>query len=122
MTTQQPADQAQPEAPAVQVTAPPDSRLEQLQAMYPDLKARADAAAKALKDCIDAIKLELVTAAPNQARIDLVGGAHGPPLQLTYAESWRIDSTRLKAENPTMYVAYAKKSGSWSLRLAKGDS
>lgn len=111
-----------PEPPAALVAAPPNSRLEQLQAMYPDLKARADAAAKAFKDCTDAIKLELTTAAPGQSRVDLAGGAHGPALALTYAESWRIDSGRLKAEQPALYVTYAKKGGSWSLRVAKGEA
>jgi hypothetical protein len=106
--------------PAAQIQAPPESRLAQLQASYPDLKARAKAAAQALKDCTDAIKLELTTAAPGASRVDLAGGAHGPALQLTYSESWRVDATRLKAEQPVLYVQYAKKSGSWSLAEAKG--
>lgn len=115
MTT---APETQP--PSAQVVAPPDSRLQQLQASYPELKARAKAAAAALKDCTDAIKLELTTAAPGASRVDLVGGQFGPALQLTYSESWRIDSTRLKEEQPALYVTYAKKSGSWSLAEAKG--
>jgi hypothetical protein len=106
------------EQPAAQVTAPPDSRLAQLQAMYPDLKAQAEAAAKALKDCTDGIKLELTTAAPGQQRVDLAGGP-GPALQLTYVERWTIDSRRLKAEQPALYVTYAKQGGSWSLRTAQ---
>jgi hypothetical protein len=79
--------------PAAQIQAPPESRLAQLQASYPD---------------------------PGASRVDLAGGAHGPALQLTYSESWRVDATRLKAEQPVLYVQYAKKSGSWSLAEAKG--
>lgn len=118
MTTD-PLAQPPPEPPAVQVVAPPNSRLEQLQALYPLLKDKADAAGKEFKDCVDAIKLELTTAAPGRTRVDLAGTAHIPALALTYAESWRIDSGRLKAEQPALYVTYAKKGGSWSLRVAK---
>lgn len=129
MTTQPVPDPAAG-PPAYTVTAPPDSRLEQLQAMYPTLKAQADAAASALKDCTDALKLELTTVAPGQQRVDLVGGRHGPGLQLDYRESWRYDSKRMRAdaEVPTeegrflaaLYVKYAKKSGAWYLNPAKG--
>jgi hypothetical protein len=124
MTIPQQADplaQPAPEPPAVQVAAPPESRLEQLQAMYPDLKAKAEAAAKQLKDCTDAIKLELTAAAPGATRVDLAAGRHGPGLQLTYAERWTVDAGRLKREDPTTYVLFAKKSGAWSLRPVKGE-
>lgn len=100
-----------------QVTAQPGTRLEQLQAAYADAKAAADEAASRLKVVTDGIKAELVAQAPEgQMKIGL-SGVFGPALQLTYSESWRIDSTKLKAEDPVTYVRYAKKSGSWSLRV-----
>lgn len=101
------------------VVPPTGSRLEQLHAQYADAKAAADGAAERLKAITDALKVELQTAAGAQAsRIDLVGAA-GPPLRMTYSETWRLDSTRLKADNPELYVRYAKKSGSWRLVALK---
>ena len=98
------------------VTPNPGTRLEQLQAAYADAKAAADEAAERLKLITDGIKAALVEAAPEgQMKIGL-SGVFGPALQLTYSESWRVDSTKLKAEDPVTYVRYAKKSGSWSLR------
>ena len=98
------------------VTPNPGTRLEQLQAAYADAKAAADEAGSRLKLITDGIKAELVAQAPEgHTRIGL-RGEHGPALQLTYSESWRIDATKLKAEDPVTYVRYAKKSGSWSLR------
>lgn len=102
----------------VHVDAASDERLAQLHATYADLKAKADQAAKEVKAVSDAIKLELTQRDPDSRRFTLTGDG-GPALALTYAESWRIDSTRLKREAPETYVQYAKKSGSWTLRTAK---
>lgn len=106
-----------PHSPApYAVTAEPGTRLEQLQAAYADAKAASDEAASRLKLVTDGIKAALVEAAPEgAAKIALAGGS-GPAMQLTYAESWRVDATKLKAEDPVTYVRYAKKSGSWTLR------
>lgn len=119
MTTQ-PTEQA-PAAPVVEpepltVTADPDSRLAQLQAIYAERKAAADAASKELKAVIDAIKLELTSLDSDERRFELTGTATAPALRLTYIESWRLDSTRMKQQDPETYVRYAKKSGSWTLK------
>lgn len=102
------------------VTAPVGSRLEQLQASYAEAKAQADEAAARLKVVTDGIKAELsaAIAETGDRRVDLVGGP-GPALTMTYAESWRVDAKKLKAEAPETYVRFAKKSSSWTLRLAK---
>jgi hypothetical protein len=92
-----------------------DTRLEQLHASYADAKARADEAATQLKVITDAIKSEIQTQTPGVQRFELRSQV-GPPLALTYVESWRLDSKRLKAEHPLVYVTYAKKSSSWTLR------
>lgn len=133
MTTQQtPAPQAQP-APlgldqaldladpdaAFPVHAVEGSRLEQLHAAYADAKAHADEAAKRLKLITDAIKNELNTAAPDSHRVELRGSS-GPVLRMSFVESWRLDSTRLKSEHPETWVRYAKKSGSWTLKAVSG--
>jgi hypothetical protein len=109
----------QPMEPPLSVVPEEGSRLAQLHAAYPDAKAAADEAASRLKGITDAIKAELNAQAPDKSRL-VLKSPHGPALALTYAESWRIDATRLKKENPLIYVTYAKKSGSWSLRAVRG--
>lgn len=110
---------AEPQAFVVQPQ--PGSRLEQLQAVYADAKARADEASAQLKAITDAIKTELTALAPiGETRIALQSEA-GPRLRLTYSEAWRLDSKRLKAEVPETWVRYAKKSGSWTLRADGGQ-
>lgn len=103
----------------VQIPAQASERLNQLHAAYADAKADADAASARLKAITDGIKLELQTLAPEQQRLALTG-EDGPALSLTYSETWRFDSTRFKREDPETYVRYAKKSGSWTLKAAKG--
>lgn len=96
------------------------TRLEQLLAAYPEAKARADEANSQAKAISDAIKVELTNLAPiGETKIAAQLPA-GPRVRLTYSESWRLDSTRLKREHPETWVAYAKKSGSWSLRVDGG--
>jgi hypothetical protein len=114
-------DQPQIQPPPVQVTPRKNSKLEQLHAIYLDAKAKADQATADLKTVTDSIKAELVKAAPDQPRVELVS-PHGPRLTLTYVESWRVDATRLKKEAPETYVMFAKKGGSWQLKAARGDS
>lgn len=94
----------------------PESRLEQLAGQYDLAKAEADKAAETLKAITDAIKLELVNAAPGETSIDLVSDDLAAPLRLVAVESWRIDSKKLKTEAPETYVRYAKKTASWTLR------
>jgi len=114
-------DQPQLQAPPVQVTPRKNSKLEQLHAIYTEAKAKADQAAADLKTVTDAIKAEMTSAAPDAARLELVG-PHGPRLMLTYVEWWRVDATRLKKEDPETYVRFAKKGGSWQLKAARGES
>lgn len=116
--TETPVVEAQPRA----VQPKSNSRLAQLHAAYADAKAAVDAADKALKAITDAIKVELTAVDANERRFELLPakGVAARPLQLTYVESWRLDSTRMKKENPELYVTYAKKSGSWRLAPAKG--
>lgn len=119
MTTQ--PEQPTPPPAVVPVTPAADSKLEQLHAVYAQRKAEADAATKALKEVTDGIKAELTAAAPDQPKVAL-SSAYGPPLQLTWVESWRVDATKLKAERPDIYVLFAKQSGTWQLKPAKGGA
>lgn len=98
----------------VSIEAPANGRLEQLQGMYPHIKAKADAAAAELKAVVDGIKSELLNTAPEDAHsIELLGV---PRLRLTYVERWTLDTDKLKKENPVLYVKYARHGGSWTLR------
>lgn len=101
------------------VTAEPDSRLDQLIAARAMLKPQADELAARLKALNDAIKLELIEAAPDSTAIE-VRGTSGPALRLVHSTSWRLDSTRLKAVDPVTWVRYAKQSGSWTLKAVGG--
>lgn len=102
------------------VTGEPGTRLEQLHAAHAQAKAAAD-----LRTITDALKAELsahVPTGPGRACVDLVppDGAGYLPLRLAYVESWRVDSRKLKAEDPETYVRYAKKSGAWVLKTMAG--
>lgn len=44
-----------------------------------------------------------------------------PPVLLTYSERWTVDSKALKAEQPVIYVQYAKQGSSWTLTEGKAD-
>lgn len=103
----------------VQVKPDAGSRLEQLHASYAGAKAALDEATTQVRAITDAIKLELTTAAPDQTRIELVGEG-APALRLSWTTSWRFDSRRLKAEDPELYVRYAKPSGTWVLKAVGG--
>lgn len=100
-----------------QAEVPPDSRLEQLLATYADLKPQADEIAERLKTVTDGIKAELIAASPDGTRrINVTHPVLAVPLRLSYVESWRLDTKRLKTEHPAVYVAYATKGGKWELR------
>lgn len=99
------------------VTPESGSRLEQLASQYDMAKAEADKAANDLKAITDAIKLELVNAAPEGATsIDLVSNELVKPLRLVAVTSWRVDAKKLKAEDPVTYVRYATQGTSWTLK------
>lgn len=109
-----------PQPPAV-VKSRRGSRLAALLDAYPAAKAAADGAAAQLKAITDGIKLEASQQAPEQPKVTICppGGSEAPTLELDYRESWRIDSRKLKAEDPDTYVRYAKKSGAWYLNVAR---
>lgn len=115
--TPEPEPVAPPVEPApLTVAAEPESRLEQLHALYPVLKAQAEDAAQKFKAVTDAIKLELTALSPEEKRFELTSSAEAPPLRLTWSVSRRIDSARLKREQPGIFEAYVKPSGSWTLK------
>lgn len=106
-----------PASPGAQVVIPEtDTRLAQLLAQYDLAKAEADKAAETLRAITDAVKVELVNAAPGAHDIRVESPDLARPLRLFAVESWRVDAKKLKAEAPETYVRFAKKSTSWTLR------
>jgi hypothetical protein len=107
-------------SPVPVVRPDPDTRLDQLAAEYAALKPLADEYAARLKTIIDGIKAELVQLHPDQREIVLVGSTVSTPLRLEAVSCWRLDTQTLKAEQPGIYVRFAKQSTSWRLSQVKG--
>lgn len=98
------------------VTPAPDSRLAQLCSQYDLAKAEADKAAETLKAITDGIKHELVALLPPGAdRVDLDTPLLARPMRFQSVQTWRVDTKRLKAEDPLAYVKYAVQGTSWKL-------
>lgn len=104
--------------PATHVAAKSRDRIAQLHREYHEAKAEADAANQRLRAVTDALKAELVGTDP-QTRLITLTSPGVLPLRLTWVESWRMDTKRLKAEKPDVYVTYAQQSGSWRLTSDK---
>jgi hypothetical protein len=102
------------------VVAEPGSRLEQLAEAYAIAKPAADAAKGRLEEITAALKLALSEAAPGAHKVDFTATALDAPLRLAAKTSWRLDTTRLKAEVPHIYVQYAKQATYWELRAVAG--
>lgn len=102
------------------VDATPGGRLEQLAAEYARIKPAFDAAEDHLKAVIDAIKLELTYAAPGSTKVDLKAPALDRPLRLMAKTSWRLDTKKMKAEDPATYARYAVQNTCWELRAVTG--
>jgi hypothetical protein len=110
MTTTPPLARAQVE---------PGSRLEDLLATYAHLKPQADELAERLDLVKAGIRAELQAQAPNALKIEVAHEALPQALRLSYIESWSLDTKKLKAEDPALYVRYARKGGRWELRGVK---
>lgn len=108
--------------PPVPIAATASERLSQLHAAYDEAAAAAASANSHLDAIKTGIKAELATLAPEGSTKIALTGEHGPMLSLVYAESWRVDSRKLKAEDPETYVRFAKKSGSWTLKAVTGGA
>lgn len=101
------------------ITAQPGSRLGELAEMYAMLKPQAEEVKNRLEEVVNAIKLELNTAAPDSHRVQLQSPALTAPLELSARTAWKLDSKKLKAEAPALYVQYAVQTTYWELRAAR---
>ena len=88
-------------------------------ARYAEAKEAADAAAETLKAATAKLKSAMTEASGGAYRAVLnVPGFR--PMNLTYVESWRVDTKRLKADHPLLYVDLAERSGAWRLEQSRG--
>lgn len=101
------------------VTADPDSELGQLTALYDRLDVQAKAKTAELEDVKTRIKAELAAQHPDTEEILLVSSACSTPLRMYLQTSWRLDSKRLKAANPHVWVQFAKEQSTWYLARVK---
>lgn len=112
-----PAASAPPPPPQQTVVNPePESRLDQLAARYATLKPQLTELKEQLEVVTEAIKAELTRAHPTSTDLLLTSPWLTSPLQLQQVTSWRLASTKLKAEQPALWVQYAAPSTSWTLR------
>lgn len=118
--TDQPQTEQQPPLVVDLSTAPAEDRLATLYAAYPEVKAKADAAAAALKAVTDGIKVELTARAPGGTPRLEVHGSNGTPLALRWQVTNRFDSKRFQREQPAVYDSYKRPSGAWVLAPIKG--
>ena len=108
-----------PKVPTMEL--PADAAMAALVDEYAD----ADRAAKAAREYADSVKDRL-----KLAMVEAVGADHNYDLsavavrsgqlsaRLSVTHTWRLDTTRIKAEQPTLYAAYAKQSASFRLEVA----
>jgi hypothetical protein len=99
------------------VTPVENSRLEALQTLYTDAKARADKAATEFEEIKSGIKAELQALQLPQGveTVVLQGGPGRPGLAMKWKTAFRFSSKKLKAADPATYVKYGETSGYWQL-------
>jgi hypothetical protein len=89
-----------------------------LRAAYDEAEREYKAAEEKLKAVKDKLRTQLSEATNGALRSAL----HVPgyqPITLTYGEAWTVDSKKLKAEQPLVYVQYAKLGSRWTLAVSK---
>lgn len=86
--------------------------------------AAAKDASAAAEERLKAVKSKLQTAlseATNGAYRSELRVPGFKPMTLIYTEPWTLDSKRLKAEQPAVYVEYARRSERWTLAESRGQ-
>ena len=95
--------------------------LVDLRREYADASAEAKAADERLSAAKDKLKTALSEASAGALRAELrVAGYR--PVTLIYTEPWRLDTKRLQAEQPAVYVEYAKRGSQWTLAEVRGKA
>jgi hypothetical protein len=107
--------------PVSVLRAQPATELADLRARYDELKRVRDAATEEF----DAVKTKLQTALSEASDGALRSALYVDgfkPMTLTYTEPWTVDSKRLKAEQPAVYVEFAKRGQRWTLAESRAKS
>ena len=95
------------------------TQLEQLCAMYDQLKARAEDAAAAFEALKTAIKVELQNQAPDSAKVTLSSTHLARPLVMTARCERRINAEALRAKEPELAEQFTKEIWSWRLEAQR---
>ena len=95
------------------------TQLEQLCAMYDQLKARAEDAAAAFEALKTAIKVELQNQAPDSAKVTLSSTHLARPLVMAARCTRTIDQKALRAKEPELAEQFTKESWSWRLEAQR---
>jgi hypothetical protein len=106
-----------PGAPVVR--AEPDSRLEQLTAVYDRLDTQSKDIETKLKETKDEIKLELQRLHPTQTEVLLVSGSCSTPLRMYLQTKWVLAGAEMKKRDPATWVRWARETHSWYLARVK---
>lgn len=114
-------NQADAATRASRIEPKPDSRLEQLLAIYDEVKALTEEYEGRLRSLKDAIKAEMVKAAPGRTVVTVHSDYLAAPLRLSQRTQWRLRSQALKAADPHTWVRYAYQQTSWYLEAAQQD-
>jgi hypothetical protein len=101
-----------PPEPYTEVPADPNLRV--LLDRYRETKAEAADAKKRADEAAAELKIALTLAHPGTNKVAVVG--HGPAVRLSYVESSRLDTAKLRANLGDLVDQYTKTSGSWQLR------
>jgi len=99
---------------------PSTPELSALVERYRVAKLSADAAVELSNETRDALKLAMLESAGDVApsTTNPLDVSVGPvTAHLSVVESWRLDTTRIKREQPEVYAAYAKMSTALKLEL-----
>lgn len=95
--------------------------LYQVRAEYAVAKDASAAAEERLKTAKSKLQQALSEAANGAYRSELrVPGFK--PMTLVYTEPWTVDTKRLKAEQPAVYVEFAKRGSRWTLAENRSKS
>lgn len=100
--------------------ATPDTELAELRARYADLKRIKDAATEEFDAVKSKLQHQLSEATNGATRAVLYVDGH-KPMNLTYSEPWTVDSKRLQAEQPLIYVQYARQGKRWTMAESRSS-
>jgi hypothetical protein len=110
------------EPPPPVVTPEPGTELERLLSQRELAQAQVQEAEDSLKSINDGIKRELTTAFQGTRVIIIRGSQHWPTLRLRWVTPRRVNSDRLKSEQPALVDAYREwGTPYWDLRATGGN-